>query len=53
MLRSQLAEAKAADMQAVQRWCDKEWKHSLGYAAPNFIHLGRRADGQRRRWDYA
>jgi hypothetical protein len=41
-----------ADMQAVQRWCDKEWKHSLGYAAPNFIHLGRRADGQRRRWDY-
>jgi GH24 family phage-related lysozyme (muramidase) len=42
-----------ADMQAVQRWCDKEWKYSLGYAAPNFIHLGRRADGLRRRWDYA
>lgn len=42
-----------ADMLAVQRWCDKEWPHSLGYAAPNFIHLGRRADGQRRRWDYA
>jgi len=42
-----------ADMMAVQSWCDKEWKHSLGYAAPNFIHLGRRADGLRRRWDYA
>jgi hypothetical protein len=42
-----------ADMMAVQRWCDKEWPHSLGYAAPKFIHLGRRADGLRRRWDYA
>lgn len=42
-----------ADMMAVQRWCDKEWPFSLGYAAPQFIHLGRRADGQRRRWDYA
>ena len=41
-----------ADMMAVQRWCDREWPFSLGYAAPNFIHLGRRADGQRRRWDY-
>lgn len=44
---------KDADMMAVQRWCDKEWPYSLGYAAPSFIHLGRRADGQRRRWDYA
>lgn len=41
-----------ADMMAVQRWCDKEWAFSLGYAAPRFLHLGRRADGQRRRWDY-
>lgn len=41
-----------ADMMAVQRWCDEEWPFSLGYAAPKFIHLGRRADGQRRRWDY-
>lgn len=40
------------DMMAVQSWCDKEWPFSLGYAAPRFIHLGRRADGQRRRWDY-
>jgi GH24 family phage-related lysozyme (muramidase) len=44
---------KNVDMMAVQRWCDKEWPYSLGYAAPNFIHLGRRADGQRRRWNYA
>jgi len=44
---------KDVDMMAVQRWCDKEWPYSLGYAAPNFIHLGRRADGQRRRWNYA
>ena len=41
------------DMMAVQRWCDREWAFSLGYAAPKFIHLGRRADGVRRRWDYA
>jgi len=41
-----------ADMMAVQAWCDKEWPFSLGYAAPAFIHLGRRADGKRRRWDY-
>lgn len=41
-----------ADMMAVQAWCDKNWPYSLGYAAPQFIHLGRRADGLRRRWDY-
>ena len=42
-----------ADIYAVQDWCDQNWPFSLGYAAPNFLHLGRRADGQRRRWDYA
>ena len=42
-----------ADMKSVEKWCDKNWPHSLGYAAPAFIHLGRRSDGQRRRWDYA
>jgi len=42
-----------ADMKAVEKWCDENWPHSLGYAAPAFIHLGRRADGKRRRWDYA
>lgn len=41
------------NMWEVQKWCDKEWDFSLGYAAPSFIHLGRRQDGLRRRWDYA
>jgi hypothetical protein len=37
----------------VQSWCDSRWPHSLGYgAAKGFVHLGRRADGKRRRWDY-
>jgi GH24 family phage-related lysozyme (muramidase) len=44
---------QGVDMMAVQAWCDREWPFSLGYAAPQFIHLGRRSDGQRRRWDYA
>jgi GH24 family phage-related lysozyme (muramidase) len=44
---------KGADMMAVQRWCDQNWPHSLGYAAPQFIHLGIRAGGPRVRWDYA
>lgn len=42
-----------ADMMAVQRWCDQNWPHSLGYAAPSFIHLGIRKGGPRVRWDYA
>ena len=42
-----------ADMKAVEKWCDENWPFSLGYAAPAFCHLGRRADGKRRRWDYA
>ena len=42
-----------ADIKAVQDWCDKYWPHSVGYGAPKgFVHLGRRADGQRRRWVY-
>jgi len=41
------------NMWEVQKWCDKEWSFSLGYAAPTFIHIGRRQDGLRRRWDYA
>ena len=44
---------EGVDMRAVEKWCDQNWAFSLGYAAPDFIHLGRRADGQRRRWDYA
>jgi len=37
----------------VQAYCDKHWPYSVGYGAPKgFVHLGRRADGQRRRWNY-
>lgn len=42
-----------APIQQVQDWCDKNWSYSVGYGAPKgFVHLGRRADGSRRRWDY-
>lgn len=41
-----------ADMMAVQRWCDQNWPYSLGYAAPQFIHLGIRQGRPRIRWDY-
>jgi GH24 family phage-related lysozyme (muramidase) len=41
-----------ADMMAVQRWVDREWPYSLGYAAPQFIHLGIRKGRPRVRWDY-
>lgn len=45
------------DMGEVYRWCDQNWPHSLGDASykpvnERFIHLGRRADGIRRRWNY-
>jgi GH24 family phage-related lysozyme (muramidase) len=43
---------EGADMMAVQAWCDKNWPHSLGYAAPQFIHLGIRKGRPRVRWDY-
>lgn len=42
-----------ASVEQVQAYCDKHWPYSVGYGAPKgFVHLGRRADGQRRRWDY-
>lgn len=42
-----------ADMMAVQRWCDQNWPHSLGYGAPKgFVHLGIRKGGPSVRWDY-
>ncbi len=42
-----------ADINAVQSFCDQHWPHSLGYGAQRgFVHLGRRASGERRRWDY-
>lgn len=45
------------NMQEVYRWCDQNWPHSLGDASykpvdDRFIHLGRRANGGRRRWNY-
>jgi len=44
---------EGAAIQQVQAYCDKHWPYSVGYGAPKgFVHLGRRADGQRRRWDY-
>ena len=44
---------EGAPIQQVQAYCDKHWPYSVGYGAPKgFVHLGRRADGQRRRWDY-
>ena len=43
---------QGADMMAVQRWCDQNWPFSLGYAAPQFIHLGIRQGRPRVRWDY-
>lgn len=42
-----------ADINAVQRWCDKEWPYSLGYGAPKgFVHLGIRQGAPRVRWNY-
>ena len=43
---------EGADMIAVQRWCDQNWPYSLGYAAPQFIHLGIRQGRPKVRWDY-
>lgn len=43
---------QGADMMAVQRWCDQNWPYSLGYAAPQFIHLGIRQGRPKVRWDY-
>ncbi len=44
---------QGADINAVQRWCDKEWPYSLGYGAPRgFVHLGIRKGAPRVRWDY-
>jgi hypothetical protein len=44
----------AADLVAVERWCDARWPHSLGLAAARrgFVHLGMRPGGGRIRWPY-
>jgi hypothetical protein len=40
------------DIWQVQKWCDANWPYSLGYGAPNFVHLGMRAGKPKVRWDY-
>lgn len=37
---------------ALQEWADDNWPYSLGYGAPNFIHVGIRPGRPRVRWDY-
>lgn len=42
-----------ADIWEVQRWCDKQWPHSLGYgAAKGYVHLGIRSSRAKVRWNY-
>lgn len=44
---------EGANMAAVEAWCEANWPMSLGRGAhKGFVHIGRRADGARRRWDY-
>ena len=43
---------KEANMYEVQNYVDKTWAYSLGYAAPQFIHLGMRLGKPKIRWDY-
>lgn len=42
------------DLVAVEKWVDAQWPYSVGYGATKkgFIHIGRRANGERRRWSY-
>lgn len=42
-----------ASIYELQKWCDANWPHSLGYGAPKgFVHLGIRPGKARVRWDY-
>ena len=44
---------KGADINAVERWIDKEWPFSHGYGAKKgFHHIGIRKGRPRVRWDY-
>ena len=44
---------KGADINAVERWIDKEWPFSHGYGAKKgFHHVGIRRGRPRVRWDY-
>jgi uncharacterized protein YcbK (DUF882 family) len=41
------------DTHAVQAWVDRHWRFSLGLGAHRgFVHVGRRASGERLRWNY-
>lgn len=41
------------DMNAVQEWVAANWPYSIGHGAKlGFVHIGRRADGRHRQWDY-
>ena len=43
---------QGADINSVQAWVDREWRYSVGYGAPNFVHLGFRKGRPRVRWVY-
>lgn len=44
---------QGADINAVEKWIDKEWPYSLGYGAKKgFHHIGIRRGRPRVRWDY-
>ena len=44
---------KGADINAVERWIDKEWPYSHGYGAKKgFHHVGIRKGRPKVRWDY-
>jgi GH24 family phage-related lysozyme (muramidase) len=43
---------KDVPVKLVQDWCDKNWPFSLGYGAPQFIHLGVRSGRPKVRWNY-
>ena len=44
---------KGVNTWEVEKWCDKEWKYSLGYGAPKgFVHVGMREGKPFLRWDY-
>lgn len=44
---------KGVNIYELQRWCDREYPHSIGYGAHRgFIHLGFRPGKERIRWPY-
>ena len=44
---------KGLDVFKLERWCDQEYPHSIGYGAKKgFVHLGFRPGKERCRWPY-